>query len=87
MLIGWTLPQGQYLLEYDQLANGWDFPPGEYGDKDRVFAMRFSWTVLSWRMQAGWRLVVARPGWGGARCPGRRCLARGGTPLKGPFGS
>ena len=28
MLIGWTLPQGQYLLEYDQLANGWDFPPG-----------------------------------------------------------
>ena len=34
---------GEYLLEYDRLANGWKFPPGAYGSKDRAFAMRFSW--------------------------------------------
>ena len=36
--------EGEYVLLYDRLANGWSAPPGPYGDKDSAFAMRLSWT-------------------------------------------
>lgn len=31
----------EYVLLYDRLANGWGGPPGEWGDHDRVFSLRF----------------------------------------------
>ena len=34
---------GEYVLLYDRLANGWHDPPGPYGDQDRAFAMKMSW--------------------------------------------
>jgi hypothetical protein len=36
------LGSGQYVVLYDRLANGWHFPPGPWGDRDRTFSLRFS---------------------------------------------
>jgi hypothetical protein len=35
--------KGEYILQYDRLANGWDFPPGIWGTRDFTFSMRFTW--------------------------------------------
>jgi hypothetical protein len=40
--LGQTAPStSSFLLIYDRLAGGWRGPPGVYGSKDAVFAMRF----------------------------------------------
>ena len=40
--LGQTAPNASsFLLIYDRLAGGWRGPPGVYGSKDAVFAMRF----------------------------------------------
>ena len=31
----------EYILLYDRLANGLQYPPGPYGSKDRTFSLRF----------------------------------------------
>jgi hypothetical protein len=33
----------EFMLQYDRLANGWAMPPGEWGEVDHTFSMRFSW--------------------------------------------
>ena len=32
---------GEFVIVYDRLANGWGGPPGQWGQLDRVFSMRF----------------------------------------------
>jgi hypothetical protein len=36
----------EYVLLYDRLSNGWGGPPGEWGEHDRVFSMRFRLTTM-----------------------------------------
>ena len=31
----------EFVIIYDRLANGWGGPPGQWGELDRVFSMRF----------------------------------------------
>ena len=35
--------KGEYLVQYDHLANGWNYPPGMWGTSDFTFSMRFTW--------------------------------------------
>ena len=35
---------GEGILQYDRLANGWKEPPGEWGDRDRAFSLRFRYS-------------------------------------------
>ena len=39
------LGQGQMLVTYDRLANGWRFPPGRWGDGDHTFSLRFRYSA------------------------------------------
>ena len=32
---------GTLIVHYDRLANGWPGPPGQWGDRDRTFSLRF----------------------------------------------
>lgn len=33
--------EAEFVIIYDRLANGWGGPPGQWGELDRVFSMRF----------------------------------------------
>lgn len=35
----------EFVIIYDRLANGWGGPPGQWGELDRVFSMRFKLVV------------------------------------------
>jgi hypothetical protein len=35
------LGNGAGLVQYDRLADGWKEPPGQWGDRDRAFSLRF----------------------------------------------
>ena len=38
-----TDKSNMYLVQYDHLANGWDYPPGMWGTSNFTFSMRFTW--------------------------------------------